>query len=152
MPQWLQWALIIAGLAAIVVLLTFIRRQLAGLGEQRKRQQKAEAFQTQRRADMIESIRVIALAVEADQIEYSEACLRLKGLLDHVEPALLDQPPYDIFQLVHEKLEHMPTHRARKTADKKLVAKMDKERFSVEKEHAEAIRQAAGAIRQHTFK
>ncbi|MBZ2170377.1 DUF2489 domain-containing protein [Marinobacter sp. F4216] len=152
MPQWLQWALIVGGLIVIVILLAVIRRQLSGVAEQRIRKQKAEAFQKQRRTDMIESIRVIAMAVEADQIEYSEACLRLKGLLDHVQPELLDQSPYQVFQQVHDKLQHMPTHRARKATDKKLVAKMDKERFAVEKEYGEAIQQAASAIRQHTFR
>lgn len=82
MPQWLQWSLIIAGLIAIVLLAVFIRRQMGLLSENRKRQAKAEAFQTNRRQDMIRSVHVIAMAVEEDQIEYSEACLRLKGLLD----------------------------------------------------------------------
>ena len=76
MPQWLQWSLIIAGLIAIVLLAVFIRRQMGLLSENRKRQAKAEAFQTNRRQDMIRSVHVIAMAVEEDQIEYSEACLR----------------------------------------------------------------------------
>ncbi|MGB1479732.1 MAG: DUF2489 domain-containing protein, partial [Marinobacter salsuginis] len=100
MPQWLQWSLIIAGLVAIILLLVFIRRQIGLLSENRKRQAKAEEFQTNRRKDMIRSIRVIAMAVEEDQIEYSEACLRLKGLLDHIAPELLDQAPFRIFQEV----------------------------------------------------
>src|SRR5690554_6200814 len=93
MPHWLQWSLIIAGTIAIFVLLGFIRRQMVTLAENRRRQQKAEAFQAKRRKDMVDSIRVIAMAVEEDQIEYSEACLRMKGLLDHVAPELMEQSP-----------------------------------------------------------
>ena len=72
MPQWLQWSLIIVGAIAIILLLGFIRRQMVMLSEGRKRQQKAEAFQAKRRKDMIDSIRVIAMAIEEDQVEYSE--------------------------------------------------------------------------------
>ncbi|MEE3117366.1 MAG: DUF2489 domain-containing protein [Pseudomonadota bacterium] len=151
MPQWLQWTLIIAGLIAIALLLAFMRRLVRTLAENRRRQKKSEDFNQKRRKDMIDSIRVIAMAVEADQVEYSEACLRLKGLLDHVAPELLSQSPYRIFQEVHDKLEHMPTHRARQATDTRFVEKMDKERFNVEKAHADEIRRAATAIRHHAF-
>lgn len=151
MPLWLQWTLIIAGLVAIACLLWFIRNQMNVLSEGRRRQEKAEAFQAKRREDMIGSIRVIAMAVEEDQIEYSEACLRIKGLLDHVAPHLLKETPFRVFQTVHEKLEHMPTHRARQATETRFVEKMDKERFEVEETHADEIRRAATAIRHYQF-
>lgn len=151
MPMWLQWTLILGGLMAIAGLVFVIRRQLRTLSEARRSQQKTQAFQAKRRQDMIDSIRIIAQAVEEDQIEYSEACLRLKGLLDHLEPRLLEQSPYRVFRLVQEKLAHMPTHRARKQADAELIEKLDKERFAVEREHADEIRRAASAIRQYPF-
>ena len=151
MPQWLQWSLIIAGLVAIILLAVFIRRQMQLLSENRKRQAKAEEFQTNRRKDMIRSVRVIAMAVEEDQIEYSEACLRLKGLLDHIAPELLEQSPFRVFQDVHDQLQHMPTHRARKNTDSATIREMDKERFAVEREYSDEIRRAATAIRHHRF-
>lgn len=151
MPVWLQWTLIIAGLIAIACLLWFIQKQARLLSEGRRRQQKAREFQAKRREDMIDSLRVIAMAVEADQIEYSEACLRIKGLLDHVAPHLLDEAPFRVFQTVHEKLEHMPTHRARQATETRFVEKMDKERFRVEEIHADEIRRAATAVRHHQF-
>ncbi len=151
MPQWLQWSLIIAGLIAIFLLVTFIRRQYRLLAESRKRQAKAKEFQANRRKDMIRSVHVIAMAVEEDQIEYSEACLRLKGLLDHIAPELLEQTPFRVFQEVHDQLQHMPTHRARQATDTKFVEKMDKERLDVERKNADAIRRAATAIRHHSF-
>ncbi|MDX1558509.1 MAG: DUF2489 domain-containing protein [Marinobacter sp.] len=151
MPQWLQWSLIIAGLVAILLLALFIRRQMQLLSENRKRQAKTEAFQTNRRKDMIRSIHVIAMAVEEDQIEYSEACLRLKGLLDHIAPELLEQSPFRVFQEVHDQLQHMPTHRARQATETKFVEKMDRERLDIEQKHSDAIRRAATAIRHHSF-
>lgn len=151
MPRGLQLTFIIIGLVVIGVLLFYIWRQSRALTEERLRQKKAEEFQTKRRDEMIESIRIIAMAVEEKQVEYSEACLRLKGLLDHVAPELLTKEPYRVFQEVHDKLQHMPTHRARKAAEPDLVQKMDAERYAVEKEHADEIRQAATAIRHVRF-
>lgn len=151
MAQWLQWTLIVAGVIAIATLLAFIRRQVGTLAEGRRRRQKAEAFQQKRREDMIESIRVIAMAVETEQVEYSEACLRIKGLLDHVAPELLEQTPFRIFKQVYDKLEHMPTHQARQATDTRFVEKMDKERYEVERANADEIRRAATAIRHYQF-
>jgi len=151
MPQWLQLSLIIGGAIAIIALLGFIRRQMVTLSENRKRRNKAEAFQTKRRQDMIDSIRVIARAIEEDQVEYSEACLRIKGLLDHVAPQLMEKPPFRVFMEVYEQLRHMPTHQARQDTEARFVEKMDKERFAVEKRHADEIRRAATTIRNHVF-
>jgi len=151
MPQWLQWTLIIAGLLAIVVLSAFIVRQGRLLKTSRQRDDKNREFRERRRESMVESLQVIAMAVEENQVEYSEACLRLKGLLDHVAPELLEKAPYRIFRDVSDQLQHMPTHRARQATDARFVEKMDRERRAIEEQHADAIRRAATALRQHPF-
>lgn len=151
MPQWLQWSLIVLGLVVIALLLAFIVRHGRLIREDRRQEARARAFQADRRNSMIESIRILAMAVEEEQVEYSEACLRIKGLLDHVAPELLEQPPYQIFLEVHDQIQHMPTHRARQQTDTRFVRKMDEERFALEQTHADAIRRAATAIRHHRF-
>ena len=151
MPVWSQWILIFAGVVAIVLLALFISRQTKVLKRDKAAANKTKVFQDERRASMVESIRVLAMAIEQDQIEYSEACLRIKGLLDHVAPDLLKQTPYRIFLEMHEHMEHMPTHQARQDTDARFVEKMDKERFALEQQHADAIRRAATAIRHHHF-
>jgi len=151
MPLWSQWVLIFVGLVAIALLVLFIKRQTKVLKRDKASANRTKVFQDERRASMVESIRVLAMAVEQDQIEYSEACLRIKGLLDHLAPELLKQTPYRIFQEMHENMEHMPTHQARQDTDTKFVEKMDKERFALEQKHADAIRRAATAISHHQF-
>lgn len=151
MPLWLQWTLIVAGLLAIAALSAFILRQAKLLRQSRQRNDKNQAFRERRRQSMVESIQVIAMAVEEDQVEYSEACLRLKGLLDHVAPELLEQPPYRVFREVSDQLQHMPTHRARQATETRFIEKMDRERLALEARHADAIRRAATALRQHPF-
>lgn len=151
MPQWLQWSLIILGLAAIAALLAFIIRHGRMLREHRRKEARQQTFQAERRDKMIESIRILAMAVEENQVEYSEACLRIKGLLDHVAPDLLDQTPYRIFLEIHDQIQHMPTHRARQETDTRFVRKMDEERLALEQQHADTIRRAATALRHHQF-
>lgn len=151
MPQWLQWALIIGGAIAIALLAGFIFRQLKTLQANNRRQKKTEEFQRQRRASMVESIQVLAMAVEAEQMEFSEACLRIKGLLDHVQPDLLRQQPFTVFQEVHDLIQHMPTHQARQDTDTRFVEKMDKERLAVEQAHADRIKEAAMALRKQAL-
>jgi|AntDeeMinimDraft_5_1070356.scaffolds.fasta_scaffold02409_4 FtsZ-interacting cell division protein ZipA len=151
MPRGLQLVFIVIALVVIGLLLAYIWRQSRALSEQRLRDKKTEEFQAKRRDEMVESIRVIAMAIEANQVEYSEGCLRLKGLLEHVEPELLEKPPFQVFQEVHDKISHMPTHRARKMTDSQTLEKMDQERLAVEQEHADDIRQAATTIRHYRF-
>jgi len=151
MPRGLQLVFIVIALVVIGLLLAYIWRQSKALSEQRLRDKKTAEFQAKRRDEMVESIRMIAMAIEANQVEYSEGCLRLKGLLEHVEPELLEKPPFQVFQEVHDKISHMPTHRARKMTDSQTLEKMDQERLAVEQEHADDIRQAATTIRHYRF-
>lgn len=151
MPQWLQWALIISGAIAIALLAGFILRQMRTLQANKRRQEKTETFQKERRAKMVESIQVLAMAVEAEQMEYSEACLRIKGLLDHVKPELLEQSPFDVFREVHDLIQHMPTHQARQDTETRFVEKMDRERLAIEEAHASRIREAAAALRKQAL-
>lgn len=151
MPRGLQLAFIAIGLVIIGALLFYIWRQSKRLNQQRLAQKKTEELQAQRRDKMVESIRIIALAVEEKQIEYSEACLRLKGLLDYVDPSLLNKTPFEVFQTVYDKIQHMPTHEARKNTDSRTIRKLDKERLAVEQTHATEIREAASALKHHRF-
>lgn len=151
MPEWLQWILILAGLAATVFLAVFILRQSRVIKRGKARDQRNLEFRQKRREDMAESIRVLAMAVEEDQMEYSEACLRIKGLLDHLEPELMQHQPYRVFQEVHDQIAHMPTHEARQQTETRFVEKMDAERRAVEERHHDRIRRAATALRGHTF-
>lgn len=151
MPAWLQWTLIIVGLVVIVLLAVFITRQSRVIRAGNVSAARNQAFAAERQDSMVESIKVLAMAIEQDQVEYSEACLRIKGLLDHVAPGLLEQTPYRIFQEMHDQIQHMPTHRARQETDPRFVQKMDRERFALEEKHADSIRRAATAIRHHQF-
>ena len=150
-PESVQWVLIGVGVIAIGALLYSIQRQWRRLHHVRRARQHTRELQQQRRSNMIESIQILAMTLEQEQVEPSEGCIRIKGLLDHVAPELLRHSPYDVFQTMYEKTEHMPTHEARRQADPKLIRRLDEERFALEAEHSERIHEAALAIRFYRF-
>lgn len=151
MDERLQWLLIVLGLVAIAALGALIYRQSRTLRAARQSRDQQDAYTRKRREECIQSIRVLAMTIEQNQVEYSEACIRIKGLLDYVAPELLESEPYAIFQKVYEETRHMPTHEARLETDRRFIRKLDKQRFAIERRHQEAIRAAATAIRHYPF-
>lgn len=149
MSAALQWFLIAVGLVAIAALVLLIRRQWRQIANVRKAQARTRELQQERHDKMVESIRILAMTIEQEQVEPSEGCIRIKGLLDHVAPELLTQKPFEVFQVMYEKTEHMPTHEARRQTDPKTIRQLDDERFALEREYETEIREAAIAIRTH---
>lgn len=93
-----------------------------------------------------ESIKVIAQCIIDEQVDLSEGSIRIKVLLDHIAPELHEDARFSIFSKMYTATEHMPTHEARKQADKKLIKALDKERFELEVENKANIMNAAKAL------
>ncbi len=92
MSQESQIALIVIGLIVIVVLSYIIYRQLQTQKRLKLAQEQALA-EAQRKAQeqrdyLLESVRVISMAMRDDQCELAEGCIRLKVLIDHMAPFL----------------------------------------------------------------
>tara|TARA_R110001599_G_C12098633_1_gene646828 strand:+ start:322 stop:789 length:468 start_codon:yes stop_codon:yes gene_type:complete len=96
-----------------------------------------------------ESIKVIAQCMIDEQVDLSEGSIRIKVLLDHIAPELHENSTFSIFSKMYAATEHMPTHEARKQADKELIRKLDKERHILEKENKTDILNAAKALLQN---
>lgn len=151
MSDNLLWSLIILGVLLIPVLMMVIRKQLSLI-----RAAKPEAHQAVRedqpvsgnkhQLDLRESLRVIATLALDDQVELSEASIRIKVLIDHFDADLHAQAPFKIFEEVYLALQHMPTHQARKATDKKFIRKLDQQRFAIESRNRERIRAGARAL------
>ncbi|UZE95903.1 DUF2489 domain-containing protein [Alkalimarinus alittae] len=145
------WGYIAVGLIAIVALSLLIIKKWRFIKAAEAEKQSQEKIKQQKREDAIESIKIIALCMIEEQVETSEGCIRIKVLLDHVAPELHDQAPFSIFSVMYDATEHMPTHGARKSADKALIRKLDIERFELERVHKDAIIEASKAIRDYDF-
>lgn len=161
------WGLSILGLLVIGVLLVIIRKQVLGLRAQTATAQQASSQQVaselavdasssteaasptqpkSHKLDLADSIQVIATLTLDDQVELSEAAIRLKVLLDHFDSTMHEQPAYAVFAKVYAELEHMPTHEARKQTDKRILHKLDQQRFAIEARYREEIREGASAL------
>ncbi len=113
------------------------------------RQQAQEDELRAHRARLKESLEVITRTMLDDQVELSEACIRLKVLIDNYDPDMHQQSGFQVFNELYARLQHMPTHQARKDADPKWIRKLDQERFRLEREYREDLRLAGERLLQH---
>ncbi len=134
---------IVAGLVLIAFLVHQIRSSLAIL---REAQQSQKAAGLSSNLELEDSLIVLARCILDDQIELSEACIRVKVLMDNLDPAWPQSQGLAIFSEMYDKLAHMPTHAARKATDKRFLFKLDKQRFDLERQHREAIREGAKTL------
>lgn len=139
----------LASSAALVVYIVRTARKMRHIQQEIQARQKAQEDELQaHRAHLRESIEVIAKTMLDDQVELSEACIRLKVLIDNYDPDMHQQPGFKVFNELHARLAHMPTHQARKDADPKWIRKLDQERFRLEKEYREDLRLAGERLLQ----
>lgn len=151
MNNGIIWAGIAIGLLAVGALISLIVKKWRIIKSAEAEKQAQEKIKQQKREELIESIKIIAICMLEEQVETSEGCIRIKVLLDHVAPELHDKAPFSIFSTMYDATEHMPTHGARKSADKALIRKLDAERFELEKTHKPAILEASKAIKDYEF-
>ena len=151
MNNGIIWGVIAIGLVAAAALISVIMKKWRIIKSAEDERQAQEKIKQEKREDVIESIRIIALCMIEEQVETSEGCIRIKVLLDHVAPELHEKTPFSIFSKMYDATEHMPTHEARKNANKALIRKLDIERFELEKTHKDAIIEASKAIRDYSF-
>ncbi len=149
MNEMTQIALIILGTGVCLVLSMVIYKQWRQL----QRTKRLEALQREKlatsRVGAADSIKVLARCILAEQVELSEACIRIKVLLDVLDPSMHEQAGLNIFNRIYEATAHMPTHQARKKVDKRFLWKLDKQRWSLEKEHQQEILEGAERLLQH---
>ncbi len=91
-----------------------------------------------------DSLRIIALAFKQGQCELSEACIRLRMLIDRVDHIENSKFPY-LFEM-YEKIKHFKTHEARNALSSKERFNEDKIRFKIEKEFEQEISKECDAL------
>ncbi|WP_339724062.1 DUF2489 domain-containing protein [uncultured Paraglaciecola sp.] len=100
-----------------------------------KKQQQVRIQKTQQRIDNIsQSIQTIAKAMEQQQCNLSEGCIRLFHLLEALP--VKDKPNFSqkfigLYSL-YEQVKDLPTHEARKTQSKKETKQQDLQREELE--------------------
>ena len=146
-----MWLLIAFGCLTSLFLLFFIRQQWRIIKTFRQKEREEQAKSDAQKKDIIQSIQVLAQAMIENQVELSEGCIRIRVLLDYIHPKLIEQAPFDVFDIMYRGTEHMPTHEERQKTDKHFVNKMDIQRYKLEREHQDKIIEASKAIRAYDF-
>jgi len=137
------------GMAGLIIWIFARQRKASKINQQRIEglQQMLQKQYTQR----VDSIGVIVRAMVDNQCEATEGCIRLKQLLDMVEPDLLLRPEYQVIALVYTSTEHMPIKDQWTQLNKQAKHKFTQQRLALEAQHADAINAAARALKQHVF-
>lgn len=130
--------LLVVGVVIVAALAFYAGRLLSQLQAQRQAQARAMAEQqqkmTERNNRLLESIVLIARAMDAQQCESSEGCLRLWHLLN----ALMADQQLDVatafpgIQQMYDVVKDMPTHEARKKYSKAEIRQLDWTRMKAE--------------------
>lgn len=117
----------------------------------KKKEQEMLDSINERHDNIIDSIRVITSAYEDDQVELVEASIRLKVLLDNLPLAEEEKQPFVVFDVIYEKVGHIPTHENWKALSKKEKFQYEKEMAAIEQEYKELFAAAAKQLKTHTF-
>lgn len=108
---------------------------LSNLRAQKKRQLESEAklleIADERNTHLRESIITISRAAVQDQCELSEACIRVKKLLENY-PTVSEKPEFEIIQRMFSELEEFPYLEERKALTNQERFTQDKKRLMVE--------------------
>lgn len=136
-----MWYAVIVVAVLIVIGLAYYAGQLLWQVQDQKKQQQAKL--DKRITYLTDSIKHIALAMQAEQCEYSEGVLRIWVLLEHFKRDTQLNVDYSAlypgFAGLHEIIKDMPTHEARKKLTKKDLAKMDMTRWQAEQKLEQQI-------------
>ena len=138
------------GMAGVIV--GILTRQRKAFKLNQKRIAGLQDMLEKQYTNRVESISVIARAMADKQCESTEGCIRLKQLLDQVEPDLLKLEEYEVIALIYSATEYMPIKEQWKQLDKSAKQKFTQQRFTLEAKHAQAIHVAVLALQQHEFK
>ena len=146
MEDSLIWLFIAIGSIVIVGLSLFIFKKVTLLKRHKRLLLEQQTTQKEQKNYLVDSLKVLAVTILDDQVELSEACIRIKVILDHLAPALHEKEAFKVFEKMYVSTQHMPTHEARKKVDKQFIDKLDTQRFELEQTHRDEIRSAAQAL------
>lgn len=135
--------LIIAGAAIVLGLAGYAawlwRRVLA-------RRRALAAQHRAARADQSQSIRLITSALLQDDLNLTEAAIRLKVLIDNRLPPGEGQYHYPAIYGLHDATEHMPRRLARRQRPRAEIERLDAERQLLEAQYRERVVAEARAL------
>lgn len=108
-------ALLVAGLLLIAALAGYALHLWRKVW---RREQQLAAMQAQQHAALAADLRVLAGCLLEEQVPLIEGAIRIKVLLDNYDSSLGQDPRCQVFQILFEATEQVPTHAAWKALGK----------------------------------
>lgn len=136
----------------IVVSLWFIRHQLKLNKAREEKIRAGEERFNEERQKRIDSIRVLLKTVGTEELNWIEASIRIKHLLDQLSEDLSAHEDISVFYIITEKTQHIPTHEQWESLPKPAKMKFRLEMDSYEVEHAEHLQRARTSLMAYGFK
>jgi hypothetical protein len=142
---------LLCSLVVIIISLWFIRHQLKLNQMREDRIRAGEDRFIEERQKRIDGIQVLLSVAGTDEVNWIEASIRIKHLLDQLSVDLSSHEDIRAFYIIAEKTEHIPTHEQWKDLPKAARGKYLKEMEMYEKEHAEHLMRAKAALMAYRF-
>lgn len=154
-PDSIKMVLLVTATAVVALLAAiagYYVYQLRRLRQQQKRQLEAlQEHGEEQRKRVNNSIRVIAIAAQNDELSLTEASIRLSVLLDSlgVEDSVRDE--FSVFFQLRDATSHIPILDAWKQLTPRQQMTYDKERLEKEAQFREFVLDAAQRIQHRSF-
>lgn len=141
-------AIAILVIVALAVVAWRMQSQVWAQQRERKRLEREQATKAEeRKAFVLESLRIISANVLDEDLNLSEATIRCKILVDALDLPQVERQTYQALDTVFERVQHFDTHQARKELSRDERARQDAEREAIEAEHEEALKACFGRLR-----
>lgn len=141
-----QMTMLLAFVAIVIIIVLALyavqlRRQVTQ--REQKRLQDLKDVEQKAREKTLENVHIIAQALLDGQVDVMEASIRIRTLVDIIEPEWFLREPVRAFAEITERGAHLDTHKARKALPKQERMKQDVERLALEAEYQDATLEAA---------
>jgi len=146
MSDSVQYLVILISLLACFALGISINKSMRQLKSHKRAGEQQKRNSEERRKYLSDSMRILASSILDQQVELSEACIRIKVLMDHYDVTLHQRADLNVFTEVYDLLSHMPTFDERKLVKKRLLAKLDADRFNIEEKYKDDVTKACTCL------
>ena len=143
-------SMIALGAIAIAFLSIFIYKKYRLLKKSQLEKQEQAArinkVQQEKYTYVLDSLKILSQALMAGQIGVVEGSIRIKVLIDHLDPEFHSKKAYKIFSDIFIETEHIPILKAWKSLDKRTKRKYEAFMADIEKKRADEAIEAAGVL------
>ena len=109
-------------------------------------QKRADENNRERRLFIEESLRTLALVLIQEQCDPTEACIRIKKLIDEIE-ALDNKEELKVFHEMYEEVKHLAIKQEYKDLSKQAAFEQDNQRFAIEEKYSARLKKASKNLR-----